>query len=77
LTEDKTSVEEYGQEYWLWTERIHSYDAVGRLVKSGYSQHYSDTMPNYAYTEHTYAGSRHVQNYDGSSTYGERWHWAG
>ena len=35
------------------------------------------TEPQGSSLEHCYAGSRHIQNYDGSSSYGARWHWAG
>ena len=63
-----------GQPDWEWTKREHEYDATGRLVKSGYSQWWdAEEPPEPDYLEHTYAGSRHIQNYDGSSTYGERW----
>ena len=62
-----------GQPDWEWTKREHEYDATGRLVKSGYSQWWEqDEPPEPDTLEHTYAGSRHIQNYDGS-TYGERW----
>ena len=67
-----------GQKDWQLTKREHGYDAAGRLINSTYKQWWEeDEEPEGDYLEHTYAGSRHIQNYDGSSTYGEVWHWAG
>ena len=62
---------------WQWTKRVHAYDAVGRLVGSTYKQWLNNgTEPQGSSLEHCYAGSRHIQNYDGSN-YGAVWHWAG
>lgn len=62
---------------WRWTERLHYYDATGRLLKSSYSAYYAGDTPTISSLEHVYAGSRHVQNYDNVSSYGAVWHWAG
>ena len=67
-----------GQKDWQLTKREHGYDAAGRLVNSTYKQWWEQgEEPSGDYLEHTYAGSKHIQNYDGSSTYAEVWHWAG
>jgi len=67
-----------GTNAWVWTKRSHEWDAQGRLVHSNYKT-WSDggIEPGGDSLEHVYAGSRHVQNYDGSSTYGAVWNWAG
>jgi YD repeat-containing protein len=63
---------------WLWTKRTHQYDATGRLVKSNWkSWNDGQQEPGGNTLEHIYAGAKHIQNYDGSSTYGAVWHWAG
>ena len=63
---------------WRWTKRSHSWDGLGRLVASNYKQWWDQgSEPSGDSLEHVYAGSRHVQNYDGTSTYGAVWHWAG
>ena len=63
---------------WLWTKRSHGWDGLGRLVHSNLKT-WNDggTEPTGNSLEHVYAGSRHVQNYDGASNYGAVWHWAG
>ena len=67
-----------GTNAWVWTKRSHEYDAVGRLVASNLkSWNDGGSEPAGDSLEHCYAGSRHIQNYDGSSSYGARWHWAG
>lgn len=50
---------------------------MGRLATSSYSQYYAGDSPTSNSLEHVYDGVRHIQNYDGSSAYGEVWHWAG
>ena len=78
LTEHKTKAYQAASSDWQWTKRVHAYDAVGRLVGSTYKQWLNNgTEPDGSSLEHCYAGSRHIQNYDGSSSYGARWHWAG
>ena len=60
-------------------KRWHKYDGLGRAVQSALTDwELSDPFPpTPTYRDHMYAGARHVQNSDGSSTYGARWHWAG
>ncbi|MCH7472226.1 hypothetical protein IIA79_04670 [bacterium] len=78
LTQHKTTRYDSTQDDTQYTERDHAYDATGRLVKSAYKQWWASDPPPLANSlEHTYAGASHIQNYDGTSTYGERWHWAG
>jgi YD repeat-containing protein len=63
---------------WQWTKRQHGYDAPGRLVKTTMKQWYDgDTEPAGDSLEHIYDRSRMLQNYDGSSSYGDQWRWAG
>ena len=62
-----------------YRRRYHKYDGLGRAVQSALQDYQAgdpDPGPP-TYREHIYAGARHVQNSDGSSTYGARWHWAG
>ena len=59
--------------------RYHKYDGLGRVVRSAL-QDYETGDPDPGpptYRDHMYAGARSLQNSDGSSTYGARWHWAG
>jgi len=68
-----------GTNAWVWTERPHAYDALGRLVHSGYAQYNDgDPFPGFANVLHACSGSRFVQNVssDGQS-FGARWDWAG
>ena len=77
LTEHKTKAYKAASSDWQWTKRVHAYDAVGRLTASTYKQWLNNgTEPQGSSLEHCYAGSRHIQNYDGSN-YGAVWHWAG
>jgi hypothetical protein len=67
-----------GTNAWVWTKRSHGWDATGKLVASTYKTWNDGGIePGGDSLEHVYAGSRHVQNYDGSSTYGTVWYWAG
>ena len=62
----------------VYTKREHEYDAAGRLVNSTYKNWLGgEEEPTGDTVEHCYAGSKHVQNTDGSSSYGGTWHWAG
>ena len=62
----------------VYTKREHEYDGAGRLVNSTYKNWLGgEEEPEGDTVEHCYAGSKHVQNTDGSSSYGEPWHWAG
>ena len=60
-------------------KRWHKYDGLGRAVQSALTDwELSDPFPPApSYRDHMYAGARSLQNSDGSSTYGARWHWAG
>ena len=67
-----------GTNAWVWTKRSHEWDAQGRLVHSNYrTWNDGGTEPGGDSLEHIYAGSQLIQNYDGTSAYGVRWHWAG
>ncbi|MBN2082526.1 hypothetical protein JW859_10025 [bacterium] len=77
VTDWKVKRYDFGASDWEWTKREHEYDATNRLVNSTYKQWFDgEEEPSGDSLEHIYAGSRHIQNYDGSSTYGERWHWS-
>jgi len=66
------------QSDWKWRKREHSYDVQGRLVHSTRKEWWdAGSEPSGDSLEHIYAGSRHLGNYDGSSTYGTVWNWAG
>jgi YD repeat-containing protein len=68
-----------GTNAWMWAKRAHEYDGLGRLVRSTYKT-WQDGSSEPAGTslEHTYdKNGKHLQNYDGTATYGEVWHWAG
>jgi hypothetical protein len=61
-----------------WTKRAHGYDGTGRLVKTTMKQWYDgDSEPAGDSLEHIYDKGRMLQNYDGSSAYGDQWRWAG
>src|SRR5690606_38396132 len=63
---------------WEWLKREHGYDAAGRLVNSTLKQWYDgDSEPAGLSLEHIYDRGRLLQNFDGSSTYGDEWRWAG
>jgi YD repeat-containing protein len=64
---------------WQWKKRSHQYDAVGRLVKSAYKTWPDGGIePPGNSLEHIYdQEGNHLQNYDGTSTFGSVWHWAG
>ena len=80
LTEHKTKAYVAGgTNAWVWTERGHYYDALGRLTRSRRAQHNDGSpFPGFTFAVHAYSGSRFVQNVssDGQS-FGARWHWAG
>jgi hypothetical protein len=67
-----------GTNAWMWAKRAHEYDGLGRLVRSTYKTWQDGSMePAGTSLEHTYdQQGQHLQNYDGSSTYGKVWHWA-
>ena len=78
LSAHRTKAWNTTQNDWRWTKRSHNWDAVGRLVASNYKQWWDQgSEPSGDSLEHVYSGARHVQNYDGSSSYGTVWHWAG
>ena len=55
----------------------HGWDGIERLEHSNYkSWNDGGSEPAGDLLEHCYAGSRHIQNYDGSN-YGARWHCVG
>jgi hypothetical protein len=61
-----------------YVRRQHEYDATGRLVNSTLKQwETGQGEPGGDTVEHTYAGSKPLQNFDGTSTYGARWVFAG
>ena len=67
-----------GTNAWVWTKRTHGWDAVGRLEHSNLKTWNDGSQePAGNSLEHCYAGSRHLQNFDGNSTYSTVWHWAG
>ena len=63
---------------WQWTKREHGYSGTGSLVNTTMKQWYDgDSEPAGDSLEHIYDRSRMLQNYDGTSTYGDEWRWAG
>ena len=64
---------------WMWEKRAHAYDGLGRATQSTYKNWIDGTTePAGTSIEHVYSkDGEHLQNYDGSSTYGSVWHWAG
>ncbi|UNM07828.1 MAG: RHS repeat protein [Planctomycetales bacterium] len=73
---DKKYVASSGK--WQWTKRSHSYNGPGSLVASNYKQWYDgDSEPAGSDLEHVYERGKMLQNFDGSSTYGTEWRWAG
>ncbi|MEZ5337132.1 MAG: hypothetical protein R3F46_02615 [bacterium] len=59
-------------------KRAHGYSGTGSLVNTTMKQWYDgDTEPAGDSLEHIYDRGRMLQNYDGSSTYGDQWRWAG
>ena len=67
-----------GTNAWVWTKRMHAWDAVGKLVGSTYKT-WNDggQEPSGDSLEHIYAGGEHIQNFNGSTIYGNVWIWAG
>ncbi|UNM08208.1 MAG: RHS repeat protein [Planctomycetales bacterium] len=78
VTENKTKKYISLSAKWQWTRRQHGYNATGSIVNTNMSQYWDgDTPPAGDSLQHIYDRGLMLQNYDGSSTYGDQWRWAG
>jgi hypothetical protein len=73
VTDWRIKAYNYAQGDWQWTKRAHGYDPIGRLINSTYKQWWDQEQePAGDSVEHIYAGSRHLQNTDDGTNFGER-----